>query len=121
MPEDVSLRDYIDTKINGVEEKIGDFKKFVAQHFELDDKAKCLANESILTRLETMNDFRAQINKERSDYVTREMLATHLENVDKRLKALEMAKAFSAGKAYAVVALFAAIPTIIALIALFTG
>lgn len=120
MPDDVSLQDYIDTRINGVEKSIGDLKQYIEQHFALNDKALKLANEAMLTRLETMNEFRAQIKEERGSMATKENLCTLEERMDQRITPLEASKAFSAGKMWMVMAIFAAIPTILALIALFT-
>jgi uncharacterized coiled-coil protein SlyX len=116
---DVPLREYIESRINSLEDKIISQSKYIEQHFELNERAIKKAEEAMLVRLETMNEFRAQINKERTDYVTKEALAVCEKNTDARLKKLEMAGSFSAGRMWVVMAAFAAIPTILAIISLF--
>lgn len=90
----ITLKEYIDTSINGL-------KDYFKQHFELDDKALKLANDDLSLRLKSIND--------------------GCEDIIKRVKTLEESKAFSAGKTKMAMALFAGIPTILALIALFRG
>jgi hypothetical protein len=97
---DVSLREYLEMRLDGVEKAI---KK---------------SEESMLTRMAGMNEFREQINKERGDYVTKELFAVRNEAVDKRMGKLEQASSFSAGKMWMVMAFFALVPTIIGVIAL---
>lgn len=121
MPDDVSLKEYIDIKIGTVQGSITDFRGYVEQHFELNDRALKLANEAMLTRLESMNEFRVQIKEERGSLATKENLCVLEDKLDKRITPLETSKAFSAGKMWMVMAIFAAIPTILALIALFKG
>ncbi len=129
MPDEqltVSLRDYIDTRIKNVESQIKSLSEFNAQHFYLNEEAIKKSEQAMTVRLEGMNEFREQINKERSDYVTKETLNVIVENretkfgiVNKRLEKLEITNAFSAGKMWVVMAAFAIVPTIIALISLF--
>jgi hypothetical protein len=116
---DVSLRDYIDSRITSLQTNINDLRAYIEQHFLLNDKALKLANESMLARLETMNGFRAQIKEERGNLATKEHLVALHKEFDSRITSLETAKAFSAGKMWVVMAIFAGIPTILALIALF--
>jgi hypothetical protein len=143
---EVSLRDYIDIRFKSVDDKLTSQSKYIEQHFELNELAIKKAEESMLQRLEGMNEFRAQIKDERGDLATKESvesiklecaefaskeLVTNSANaikeslaststaLDKRIKALENANSFSAGKLWMFMALFAAIPTILALVALF--
>lgn len=134
---EVSLRDYMESRFKSVDDKLNSQSKYIEQHFELNELAIKKADESMLTRLEGMNEFRAQIKEERGSYASREAVdsiklacsefvtkdsATTTNNaVDKRLKALETASAFSSGKLWMVMAIFGGIPTILALIALFRG
>jgi len=117
--EDVTLLEYIDVRIRSLEDKIEALSKYNAQHFDLNEKAIRKAEEAMLIRLETMNEFRAQINQERISYATKDSVNLLWDAFDSRLKKLENANAFSAGKLWMVMAGFAAIPTILALIALF--
>ncbi len=120
MPEEgVSLRDYLETCLKSIEDKIVAQTRYIEQHFELNEVAIKKAEEAMLTRLDSMNGFRSQINSERSNYVTKETQEVRSAIVDTRLKKLEMTGAFSAGKLWMFMALFAAVPTILALIALF--
>ena len=116
---DVSLRDYIDTRIGAVQININDLREYIEQHFALNDKALKLSNESMLTRLESMNEFRSQIREERANLATKEDIINCHDRLNARICPLEEAKAFSSGKMWMVMALFAAIPTALALIALF--
>uniref|UniRef100_A0A6M3IXC0 Uncharacterized protein n=1 Tax=viral metagenome TaxID=1070528 RepID=A0A6M3IXC0_9ZZZZ len=116
---DVSLRDYVDTRISSLEDKIDSLSRFTAQHFLLSEAAVKKAEESMLIRLEGMNEFRAQIREERVTYAAKVDLLNMEKLIYNRLKSLEEARAFSAGKMWVVMVGFAAIPTILALIALF--
>ena len=119
MMSEITLRDYIDTRISSIESSILGLKEYIIQHFELNDKAVKLANESMLTRLESMNEFRAQIREERVNLATKDDVVTTYDKLNARLCPLEQAKAFSSGKMWMVMVIFAAIPTVLALIALF--
>ncbi len=118
MPDDISLKDYIDTRIKSVEDKLDSQAAFSAQHFALNEQAIKKAEDSMFIRLESMNLFRAQITEERRSYATKESTALIMEAFDNRLKKLENSNAFSAGKLWMVMAIFAVIPTIMAVIAL---
>lgn len=117
---EVSLQHYIDTKIAAVQSNVNSLRDMVEQHFLLNDKALKMANEAMLARLESMNEFRAQIREERANLATKDDVITCYDKLDSRICPLEASKAFSAGKMWMVMAIFAAIPTILALIALFT-
>ncbi len=79
MSTEVSLRDYLESRLRNIEEKIDDQTELVRQH---------LGN---------------------------------VEKLESRIRKLEMSSAFSSGKLWMVMAIFAVIPTILALIALFRG
>lgn len=72
MPEEVPFRDYLDTCIKGLEDKIDSQAEFIKQHFALNELAIKKAEEAMLNRLEGMNEFRAQIREERGDYITKD-------------------------------------------------
>ncbi len=118
--DDVSLRDYLETCLKSLEDKIENQSEFIAQHFELNEKAIKKAEEAMQIRLEGMNEFRSQINMERMNYLTRDNYSVIHEELCKRVEKLETTNSFSAGKMWMVMAGFAAIPTILALLALFT-
>lgn len=56
------------------------------------------ANEVLDYRLEEMNNFRAQINQERTDYVRREMYDREHNAVADRVKTLEIVRGEQSGK-----------------------
>ena len=90
---EVSIRDYLDIRIKSLEDKIDSLSAFNAQHFQLSELAIKKAEESMTIRLNSMNKYNDRIQK------------------------LEMSGSFSAGKMWMVMATFAAVPTIIALVA----
>ncbi len=116
---DIPLKEYIDVQIGGLKDQITGLHALMQQHFDLNDRAVKLANESMLLRLEDMNKFREQIKEERGMLATRENVTAIYDKLNGRLSPLEEAKAFSAGKMWMVMAIFAGIPTVLALIALF--
>jgi hypothetical protein len=59
------------------------------------------ANEVLDYRLEEMNNFRAQINQERAEYVRREMYEREHNGLADRVKTLEIVRGEQAGKAAA--------------------
>ena len=97
---DVSLQDYIDQKTGSIEKGITDLRTYLKDHFDMNDRALKLARE----------EMDLKIKKIESD----------CKDVNNRVVCLETSKAFSAGKMWMVMAIFAGIPTILALIALFT-
>lgn len=119
--DEVTLREFMQSQIAGL-------KEYIVKQHESDEKALQLANRDILHRLEEQNEFRKQLDTERAEYVKREMLRKELEAIDtkietqaKTIKSLETVKAFTEGKMWMVMAGFAAIPTIIAIMAFFKG
>lgn len=98
---DVSLKEYIDTRTTSIEKNITDLRLYIQQNFDLNDRALKIAADDLNLRLKTMSDEHNSLNG--------------------RVKCLETTKAFSAGKMWMVMAIFAAVPTVLALIALFVG
>ncbi len=92
-PEEVSLRDYLDTRIKSLEIQLENLSRFETQHFQLNELAFKKTEDSFKLCLDVM---------------------------EVRVKKLEMASAFSSGKMWMVMAFFASIPTILAVIALVT-
>ncbi len=86
--EEVSLREYIDTRIKALEDR------FVAI-----DRSTDLAAAAVMARLESMNEFRTQLNSQASHFVTRSEIdskmdaanAVHAE-YDRRIQLLEQNK-----------------------------
>lgn len=98
-PEEISIRDYIDIRIKNVEDKLDGQMQFFTQHFEL--------NALALIK----SDKEAGLRKVARDAA--------FKNIEERMVSLEMTRTFSAGKLWMVMVLFAAVPTVLALIALF--
>jgi len=98
---DVSLKEYIDVRTISIEKNISDLRLYIQQHFELNDKALKLAEKSLDSRFQEID--------------------RNCNNINGRVKDLETTRAFSAGKMWMVMAIFAGIPTVLALIALFVG
>jgi hypothetical protein len=59
------------------------------------------ASEVLDYRLEEMNNFRAQINQERAEYLRREMFDREHSNLSDRVKSLEIERGEQSGKAAA--------------------
>ena len=98
---EVPFRDYLDAKLEVIVGKIDALTISNEGHFK--------ANELGISRNEIT------ISK------TAEITALKLESINNRLNSLEMARSFSSGKMWMVMALFAGIPTVLAVIALFMG
>ena len=94
---EVSLKDYIDIRIKNVEDKIDALSTRNDLLFASSKEVFIKAEESMLVRLESMN----QLYKD----------------VDKRIMTLEEANAFSLGRLWVVMEGFVIIPTVIAVIA----
>jgi hypothetical protein len=122
MPEDsINIKQYVDNCMAHTDEKIAGLRDLMLQHFQLNDRAVKLAEEALTIRLQSMNEFREQIKEERSSMATKEHLCALEDKLNLRIKPLETAHAFSAGKMWMVMAIFAAVPTVLALVALFSG
>lgn len=67
----------------------------------LEKEARTLAVEDINRRLEDMNQFRAQLNKERGDYLLRHDYEREHSALADRVKELEIARGEQSGKAAA--------------------
>jgi DNA repair exonuclease SbcCD ATPase subunit len=117
--DDVTIKDYVGALIKNLEDKIDAQSKFTAQHFQLNEIAIKKAEDSMTARLEGMNEFREQLKEERGSLATKEHLESMTASFDARLKTIENANSFAAGKNWIIMSLFAAIPTVLALIALF--
>lgn len=89
------LNTLIEEKFKGIEDKLNQQGKFIEQHFALNELAIKKAEDSMTTRLENMNEFRAQLIDERATMVTK---TTH-DELEKRTTVLELAAAELKGKA----------------------
>ncbi len=123
MDNEISLRDYMEVRFKDLEHQLDAQSKFNEQHFALNESAIKKAEDSMTLRLEGMNEFRAKIAEERKKYVDRDNLDVIVRERDEKFKGvysridkLETTNAFSAGKMWMVMALFAAIPTILSII-----
>lgn len=106
---DVSLRDYIEVRINGVEDKLSALERFQEQHFHLNELAIKKAEDSMTLRLDSLNEFRSQLREERADLATRESL----EGVIIRMEKLENQASQSVGKSEGISASWVVIEFII--------
>jgi hypothetical protein len=68
-----------------------------ARHDNADDKV-AKATKDLERRLEEMNQFRAQINQERQEYLPREMYEREHNNLGERVKNLEIDRGQQSGK-----------------------
>ena len=66
---DVPLREYVDARLC-------ELKRIIDMNEDNRDMAVKLAADGLGVRLESMNEFRTQIERERATYVTREYLAS---------------------------------------------
>ena len=66
---DVPLREYVDARLC-------ELKRIIDMNENNREVAVKLAADSLAIRLESMNEFRTQIDRERVTYVTREYLAS---------------------------------------------
>ena len=121
MPEEVSLKEYIDSCVKGLQQNILDLKDLVKKQFDLNKDAVKLAQDSLSIRLEHMNEFRNQIQDERAKLATKEELITLYDKLDARLKPLEAQKVISSGQIKLLATLPASIAAILAIVALFKG
>lgn len=74
----VSLKDYVDTRFC-------DLRIMLDERFSHQQRAMDKSSEALGIRLVAMNEFRDQINKERSEYVTRKELELMLDPMKSNL------------------------------------
>lgn len=140
---DVSLRDYLEALIKGVIARLDAHAELNNQQFNQSQTAIKKSEENLTTRLDHLNEWRNQNKDERADLATKdsvtnltkyfsgtllsvqksldEKLVDMQKSTDARLKLLENANSFASGKAWMIMAIFAGIPTIIAIVALIRG
>jgi len=80
-----------------LKERLCGFKKLLDERQVYNEKALSLAAESLAHKLETMNEFRYQIEKERATYITKKELDLIVENIRKDIKPLTYHKSYSEG------------------------
>ena len=99
MPEDVSWKEYVDSKIAAgdrlIEVKAEWLEKLIVSKAEAAERALELAKENLSIRLEGMNQFRAQLDKQAATFITR----TEHTVVEKDIANLRESRAKLAGKA----------------------
>jgi hypothetical protein len=97
--EAVSVREYLELKIAALEDRLG-------LEGEMNQRAISKAEDSMNTRLNSMNEFRAQMKDQQTTLLPRaefnqfvSSTNTRLSTIDERIKDLETFKAVLAGKA----------------------
>ena len=89
---DISMRDYVDTKITGL---TGLFETKIMAN----EKAVELASRTLSARLDLMNEFRMQLRDQSSTFFPRSEHEIYIKAVDKDIRELRESKAELAGKA----------------------
>jgi hypothetical protein len=84
MNDDITLKDYVDTLFR-------QYKESHDKEHRLIEKSVDAARDAMDIRLDHMNEFRAQIQSERGDFVTRERFNAVTEILSTRLGNLEVA------------------------------
>lgn len=79
---DVPLKDYVDYAISG--ERESRREQLAQMRLAVD-----LARDEVNRRLGEMNELRAQINKERADFLGREVFETNRDALEKRIREME--------------------------------
>lgn len=97
-PGCIPLRDYFERLLEEHE----------ARHI-LINEAMELARSTFLVRLESMNEFRAQLDRQQGNFVTREYLEALRQANENRLQKLELAKARMDGTAMIITGVIAGI------------
>jgi len=104
-PDGVSWRDWINARLEKYDIKLDGCQRMLAAHQEGTDKALDAAKEELERRLESMNQFRAQLEMQSRTFLTREyyesrhtVLAQKIDMLDKMQVAAE-----ARSKVYAVV------------------
>jgi hypothetical protein len=94
-PEDVSLRDYLEVKLESMSHKMDDQAKYIEQHFKLNELAITKAEDAMINKLESMNEWRGQSKDREASFASKETVA----GIEKNVKQLELSEAKIAGKA----------------------
>jgi DNA-binding transcriptional MerR regulator len=104
-PDGVSWKDWVNARLEKYDIKLDGCQRMLAAHQEGTDKALEAAKEELERRLESMNEFREQLEAQSRTFLTREYyesrhtaLAQKIDNVDKMQAAAE-----ARSKVYAVV------------------
>ena len=85
----INVRDYVDLTIAHQREIFIERERFLAEKFVTIEEARTLAKIEQDRRLESMNEFREQLNKQANTFVTRELLDGYLNAIRQELKTLE--------------------------------
>ncbi len=108
------------TQLARLEERIAAQDEQYKLHFELNDKAINAAKEETDIHLGNLNNFKAETLRMEGVYQRREVSDKRYAVIETRLQKLEMSGAFNSGKSWMIVSIVAAIPTVLALVALFS-
>jgi len=101
----ITTKEYLDARCSGIELQLRTTEKHLGE------------------RIEALSDYvcdHFEIEEETREVWEKRATET-LKLIDTRVKELELAKSFSAGKMWMMMAILASIPTILAIIALFRG
>ena len=90
----VSLREYFDAVL-------AERQRAVELQFGATSQQVQITASALEARLESMNEFRAQISEERADYARRDYLDMRISSLDSRLKTLEGMIANMSGRFWA--------------------
>lgn len=90
--KDVTLKEYFDTRFN-------ELKNYIDIKFSSIEKASCLAQENLNTRLESMNEFRDSLKDQTAQYITRAEYNLIVAKYDADIRILRESSAELRGKA----------------------
>ena len=86
--EEVTLREFLESLL--VERQRADVSRWVAHeqmHIQL-EQARNIASQDINRRLDEMNQFREQINRERGEFLTKENFFTKHDELNRRIESV---------------------------------
>ena len=90
--DSVTLKEYFETRLNGVEDKL-------ELNLKLNQIALDKASTELNTRLENMNQFRAQMNRQESTYLTKENYESRHQTLINDINSLKETRAELKGRA----------------------
>jgi hypothetical protein len=88
----------VDALYKGMEKEIDGLERTINDKFNLNSEAVNKATDVMNERLLRMNEFRDQINRERSDYLTKEMFEALNKPIIDRLSKLESRSDYERGR-----------------------
>jgi len=110
--EQISIKSYFEAMLEALERQMNE--RLAGMQIAV-NKAEAVMNE----RLAHMNEFRDQINQERSSYVTREFLDLSIRTVSTEVRGLADRGQFNSGREWTVKALFSILGAVLGYLAHF--